>query len=81
MTKITVGAWRDDKSGPMQVVSDAIGKEHVHYEAPGVVRLKKEMGKFLDWFSEDDSMDLVLKAGIAHLWFVTIHPEDKQNAS
>ena len=79
MTKITVGAWRDDKSGPMQVVSGVIGKEHVHYEAPGAVRLNKEMGKFLDWFSEDDSMDLVLKAGIAHLWFVTIHPFDDGN--
>src|SRR5271165_1336009 len=79
MTKITVGTWRDDKSGPMQVVSGAIGKERVHYEAPGAVRLKTEMDKFLDWFNKDDSMDLVLKAGIAHLWFVTIHPFDDGN--
>ena len=79
MTKITVGAWRDDKSGPMQVVSGAMGKEHVHYEAPGAGQLKTEMDKFLDWFNQDDSMDLVLKAGIAHLWFVTIHPFEDGN--
>src|ERR1017187_9515099 len=79
MMKITVGAWRDDKSGPMQVVSGAIGKERVHYEAPEAMRLKTEMDKFLEWFNKDDSMDLVLKAGIAHLWFVTIHPFDDGN--
>ena len=79
MRAITVGAWRDDKSGAMQVVSGAIGKERVHYEAPSAVRLKKEMYKFLDWFNRDETMDLVLKAGIAHLWFVTIHPFDDGN--
>jgi Fic family protein len=79
MSKIRVGAWRDDKTGPMQVVSGAIGKERVHYEAPGAGRLRAEMREFLDWFNKEDSTDLVLKAGVAHLWFVTIHPFDDGN--
>ena len=79
MAKIKVGKWRDDKTGPMQVISGPIGKERVHYEAPGAGRLKTEMKKFLDWFNKEDSADLVLKAGIAHLWFVTIHPFDDGN--
>jgi Fic family protein len=79
MSKITVGAWRDDKSGPMQVVSGPIGKERVHYEAPGAARLAREMTKFLAWLNKDDGNNLVLKAGIAHLWFVTIHPFDDGN--
>jgi Fic family protein len=79
MTKINVGAWRDDKTGPMQVVSRAIGKERVHYEAPVAEDLRHEMKRFLDWFEEDRSTDLVLKAGVAHLWFVTIHPFDDGN--
>jgi len=78
-SKIKVGAWRDDKTGPMQVISGAIGKERVHYEAPGAGRLRTEMKRFLDWFNKKDSSDLVLKAGIAHLWFVTIHPFDDGN--
>jgi len=79
MSRINVGAWRDDKKGPMQVVSGPIGKERVHYEAPAAPRLRAEMKKFLDWFEKDDSNDLVLKAGVAHLWFVTIHPFDDGN--
>jgi Fic family protein len=79
MSKINVGTWRDDKTGPMQVISGAIGKERVHYEAPGAGRLRTEMKRFLDWFNKEDSSDLVLKAGIAHLWFVTIHPFDDGN--
>jgi Fic family protein len=79
MSKIKVAGWRDDKSGPMQVVSGAIGRERVHYEAPAAGRLRHEMKRFLDWFEEDGSTDLVLKAGIAHLWFVTIHPFDDGN--
>ena len=79
MTKIKVGAWRDDKTGPMQVVSGAIGKGRVHYEAPAAEDLRHEMKRFLDWFEEDHSIDLVLKAGVAHLWFVTIHPFDDGN--
>jgi Fic family protein len=79
MTKIEVGAWRAEKSGPMQVVSGPIGRERVHYEAPAAARLEKEMQAFLDWFNGKDEMDPVLKAGIAHLWFVTIHPFDDGN--
>ena len=79
MSKIKVAGWRDDKTGPMQVVSGAIGKERVHYEAPAADRLRHEMKRFVDWFEEDGSTDLVLKAGVAHLWFVTIHPFDDGN--
>jgi Fic family protein len=79
MSKIKVGAWRDDRTGPMQVVSGAIGKERIHYQAPGAGRLRAEMKKFLDWFNTNDATDLVLKAGVAHLWFVTVHPFDDGN--
>ena len=79
MSRINVGAWRDDKKGPMQVVSGPIGKERVHYEAPVATRLRGEMKKFLDWFEKESSTDLVLKAGLSHLWFVTIHPFDDGN--
>jgi Fic family protein len=77
--KIKVGAWRDDSSGPMQVVSGAIGKERVHYEAPPAAKLPGEMKAFLDWFETKDDTDPVLRAAIAHLWFVTIHPFDDGN--
>src|SRR5208337_4920622 len=79
MTEIRAGAWRDDRAGPMQVVSGPIGKEHVHFEAPRADRLDAEMRTFLDWFGTDFSMDPVMKAGMAHLWFVTIHPFDDGN--
>ena len=79
ISKIRIGAWRDDKTGPMQVVSGAIGKERVHYEAPVANRLREEMKKFLEWFEKDSSTDLVIRAGVAHLWFVTIHPFDDGN--
>jgi Fic family protein len=79
MTKIRVGAWRDDKTGPMQVISGAIGKERVHYEAPAAEELRHEMKRFLEWFEKDNSTDLVLKAGVAHLCFVTIHPFNDGN--
>lgn len=79
MAKIRVGAWRNDKTGPMQVISGPIGKEHIHYEAPPARRLRDEMRRFLDWFEKDHSTDLVLKAAIAHLWFVTLHPFDDGN--
>jgi Fic family protein len=79
MHKITVGTWRDDSSGPMQVVSGAIGKERVHYEAPTAAKLAGEMKAFLDWFEAKDDTDPVLRAAIAHLWFVTIHPFDDGN--
>ena len=79
MSKITTGAWRDDKTGPMQVVSGPIGKEHVHYEAPRAERLDAEMRSFLDWLESADKTDAVLRAGLAHVWFVTIHPFDDGN--
>jgi Fic family protein len=79
MTNIRVGAWRDESTGPMQVVSGPMGKEHVHFEAPKADRLVGEMKSFLDWFEGNDPIDPVLKAGLAHLWFVTIHPFDDGN--
>ncbi len=79
MTRIKTGVWRDDGTGPMQVVSGAIGKERVHFEAPKADRLAGEMGSFLDWFEGKDQIDPVLKAGLAHLWFVTVHPFDDGN--
>lgn len=79
MTKITVGAWRSDKTGPMQVVSGPIGRERVHYQAPPASLLKKEMKAFLSWFNREDGSDPVIKAAVAHLWFVTIHPFDDGN--
>lgn len=74
MTKIVVGVWRDDSSGPMQAVSGPIGRERVHYEAPRAPRLEAEMSGFLKWFNGEAVLDPVLKAALAHLWFVTIHP-------
>jgi Fic family protein len=79
MRKIKVGAWRDDSSGPMQVVSGAVGKERVHYEAPQAAKLASEMKAFLEWFEKKDDIDPVLKAAIAHLWFVIIHPFEDGN--
>lgn len=79
MTRIVVGDWRDDKSGPMQVVSGLYGKEKVHYQAPAAERLDHEMGKFLRWFDDPLKTDPVIAAAIAHLWFVTIHPLDDGN--
>jgi len=79
MRKISVGAWRGDSDGPMQVVSGPIGKEHVHFEAPAALRVEKEMNGFLDWFNADTGIDLVMKAGLAHLWFVTVHPFEDGN--
>lgn len=74
MHKIIVGDWRDNEKGPMQVVSGAMGKEKVHYEAPSADDLEEEMTVFLDWFNSNRSLDAVLKSAVAHLWFVTIHP-------
>lgn len=78
-SSIVLGAWRDDASGPMQVVSGPVGKQRVHYEAPAASRLPGEMAGFLAWVNEDGRTDLVLKAALAHLWFVTIHPFDDGN--
>ncbi len=80
MHKITVAAWRDHKKDdPMQVVSGAMGKQQVHFEAPDADRLEEEMRQFINWFNEDKHMDPVIKAAVAHLWFVTIHPFDDGN--
>jgi len=79
MTKIRARAWRDDSTGPMQVVSGPIGKERVHFEAPKAGRVPGEMKSFLDWFEGREPIDPVLKAGLAHLWFVTLHPFDDGN--
>ncbi|MGB8521592.1 MAG: Fic family protein [Candidatus Acidiferrales bacterium] len=74
LDKFRVGTWRDDSQGPMQVVSGPVGHHKIHYEAPAADRVEGEMGKFLAWFDGNDQEDPLLKAGIAHLWFVTIHP-------
>jgi Fic family protein len=79
MIKIRAGAWRDDSSGPMKVVSGPIGKERIHFQAPSAPRLDGEMKAFLEWFNANADIDPVLKAGLAHLWFVTIHPFDDGN--
>lgn len=77
--RITVGGWRDDRTGPMQVVSGPISRERVHFEAPPADRLAWEMETFLDWFNGPAATDEVLKAGMAHLWFITLHPFDDGN--
>ena len=79
MHRIIVGSWRDDRDGPMQVISGAIGREKIHYEAPPATRLPKEMNTFLTWFEQPGSTDAILTAALAHLWFVTIHPFDDGN--
>lgn len=79
MRKIIVGAWRDDASGPMQVVSGPVGREKVHFEAPAAPRVPNEMAQFLAWANEADRTDPVLRATLAHLWFVTVHPFDDGN--
>ncbi|MBL7073546.1 MAG: Fic family protein [Candidatus Omnitrophica bacterium] len=79
MHKIVVGAWRDDSHGPMRVVSGAVGRERVHFEAPGAGCLNGEMKNFLTWFTGSADLDPVIKAGIAHLWFVTLHPFEDGN--
>ena len=79
MRRITVGAWRGSDSDPMQVVSGPAGRERVHFEAPAAAGLDAETRAFLDWFDAPAAVDPVLKAGLAHLWFVTIHPFDDGN--
>jgi Fic family protein len=78
-TKIRVGVWRDDAGGPMQVVSGPVGRERIHYSAPPAEGLAAEMGSFLAWFNGSPAIDPVIKAALAHLWFVTIHPFDDGN--
>ncbi len=79
MHRITVGGWRDDRAAPMQVVSGPVGRERVHFEAPAAARLDDDMRRFLEWFNGDATIEPVLRAALAHLWFVTIHPFDDGN--
>ena len=79
INKILTAQWRDDSDGPMQVISGPFGRERVHYEAPPADQLGALTAEFLAWFNSDDDLDPVLKAGIAHLWFVTLHPFEDGN--
>jgi len=79
MRRIVVGAWRTKDSGDMQVVSGPIGRETVHYEAPGHDLLKKEMSRFIKWCNTASDIDPVSKSALAHFWFVTIHPFEDGN--
>lgn len=76
---IKTGQWRDDRDGPMQVVSGAMGRERVHFKPPDAVYVPDEMEHFLKWFNTPSRMVPVIKAAIAHFWFVTIHPFDDGN--
>ncbi len=79
LNRIKTGGWREDSTGPMQVISGAVGRERVHFEAPPAARVAVEMAAFLDDFARDIPVDGLLRAGVAHLWFVTIHPFDDGN--
>lgn len=79
MTKITVGDWRDDNNGPMRVISGPIGKQKVHFEAPAADCISQEMKKFLKWFAKPGDTHPLFVAGLAHLWFVTLHPFEDGN--
>lgn len=79
MSRIAVGAWRTDASGPMQVVSGPIGRQRAHFEAPPAARLANEVGRFLAWLNAAPVEPLLIRAGLAHLWFVTLHPFDDGN--
>ncbi|NBR89485.1 MAG: hypothetical protein EBS68_06145, partial [Rhodobacteraceae bacterium] len=79
MSQIAVGMWRPEEAGDMKVVSGPLGRERVHFEAPEAKRLDIEMQAFLEWFNRPSAIDPVLKAGVAHLWFVTIHPFEDGN--
>ncbi|MFI5022692.1 MAG: Fic family protein [Alphaproteobacteria bacterium] len=79
LRRVKTGGWREDNQGPMQVVSGGIGREKVHFEAPPAARVEAEMQAFLTWFNQPQTIDGVMQAAIAHLWFVTIHPFDDGN--
>jgi Fic family protein len=76
---IAVGTWRPVEAGPMQVVSGPIGRERVHFEAPPAERVPREMARFIEWCNAEDGVDPVLRAAVAHFWFVTIHPFEDGN--
>jgi len=79
LSKIRVGGWRDDATGAMQVVSGAVGRQRVHFEAPPAARLESEIARFLTWANDASDEPPLIKAGLAHLWFVTLHPFDDGN--
>jgi Fic family protein len=79
LSKIAVGKYRTDSDGPMQVVSGGIGRERLHFEAPPAEKLQREMALFIDWFNQVQGLDPTIKAGLAHLWFVTVHPFEDGN--
>ncbi|MFA5904394.1 MAG: Fic family protein [Desulfobacula sp.] len=79
MVKISAGQWRNDVKGPMQVVSGPIGQEIIHFEAPPAKKLDKEMQAFISFVNTEDQLDGIIRAGLAHIWFVTIHPFDDGN--
>jgi Fic family protein len=79
LSRINVGSWRDDASGPMQVVSGPLGRQRVHFEAPPADRLQFETDRFIDWVNSASNEPPLIKAGLAHLWFVTLHPFDDGN--
>ena len=79
MYKITVADWRKDTTGPMQVVSGAMGKEKIHFEAPSSERIDSEMENLINWIESENDIDTVLKSAIVHLWFITIHPFEDGN--
>ncbi|MES2160968.1 MAG: Fic family protein [Pseudomonadota bacterium] len=79
LTRINVGQWRDDANGPMQVVSGPLGRQRVHFEAPPALRLEEETARFLDWIDSASDVPPLIKAGLGHLWLVTLHPFDDGN--
>jgi Fic family protein len=79
MVKINVAQWRDDKQGPMQVISGPIGKKKIHFEAPPAHLLETEMRTFISWINNKTNMDGIIQAALSHLWFITIHPFDDGN--
>lgn len=79
LVRIKVGNWRDDATGPMQVVSGALGRQKVHFEAPPADRLAAETDRFIDWAQRSSGEPALIKAGLAHLWLVTLHPFDDGN--
>lgn len=79
LSTVATGRWRDDAGGPMQVVSGPTNRPRVHFEAPPAARLDAEMRRFVAWVEADTPEPALLKAGLAHLWLVTIHPFDDGN--
>ncbi|MFL6633917.1 MAG: Fic family protein [Massilia sp.] len=80
LSRISIGTWRDDAQGPMQVISGPIGRQRVHYEAPPAEHLSDEVKRFLEWLNAPlEAEPALIRAGLGHLWFVTLHPFDDGN--